>query len=127
MGLFDEIRWDAALPEGRPPDSRLFQTKSLDYPSWDYYVVTPEGRLLLIGNGFEDDAGLSADTDISKGIEVEFHPRHTVVVSEGTWRICGALHARSLGVDSSTCRRRALDRCGSCSCEIFPSPVEREN
>ena len=44
MGLFDEIRWDAALPKGQPPDSRLFQTKSLD-PCLDHYVVTAEGRL----------------------------------------------------------------------------------
>jgi len=73
MSLYDEIRWDAALPEGHPAESRLFQTKSLDCPSWDYYVVTPQGRLLLVGNGFEDDRNLSAETDISKGIEVEFH------------------------------------------------------
>jgi hypothetical protein len=33
MGIYDEIRWDAVLPEGHPLDSRLFQTKSLDYPS----------------------------------------------------------------------------------------------
>jgi hypothetical protein len=66
MGLFDEIRWDAALPEGHPPDSRLFQTKSLD-PCLEHYVVTPEGRLLLVGNGFEDGE------DSEKGIDVEFH------------------------------------------------------
>jgi hypothetical protein len=71
MGLYDEIRWDAALPEGHPPDSRLFQTKSLD-PCMDHYVVTPEGRLLLAGNGFEDGADLP-DTEISQGIDVEFH------------------------------------------------------
>lgn len=82
MGLSDEIRWDAALPEGHPPDSRLFQTKCLDYPSWDYYVVTPEGRLLLVGNGWEDDADL-ADAEISQGIEVEFHGDMRLVSSEG--------------------------------------------
>jgi|SRR5271165_3613858 len=71
MGLFDEIRWDAALPEGHPPDSRLFQTKSLD-PCLDHYVVTPEGRLLLVGGGF-DDTDL-ADAEILPGaIDVEFH------------------------------------------------------
>jgi hypothetical protein len=42
MGLFDEIRWDAALPEGHPPDDRIFQTKSLD-PCLDQFVVSPEG------------------------------------------------------------------------------------
>lgn len=30
MGMFDEIRWDAALPEGHPPGDRIFQTKSLN-------------------------------------------------------------------------------------------------
>lgn len=77
MGLFDEIRWDAALPEGHPPDSRLFQTKSLD-PCLDQYVVTPEGRLLLIGNGFENDA------EISQGaIDVEFHGDLRLLSTQG--------------------------------------------
>jgi len=81
MGLFDEIRWDAALPEGHPPDSRLFQTKSLD-PCLDCYVVTAEGRLLLAGNGFEDDADL-ANAAISPGIDVEFHGDMRLVSEEG--------------------------------------------
>ena len=64
MGLFDEIRWDAALPEGHPPDSRLFQTKSLD-PCLDHYVVTPEGRLLLVGVGF-DECGFGGCGDFTR-------------------------------------------------------------
>ena len=80
MGLFDEIRWDAALPDGHPPDSRLFQTKSLD-SCLDYYVVTAEGRLLLAGNGFEDDADL-ANAEISPGIDVEFHGDMRLVSAE---------------------------------------------
>jgi len=82
MGLYDEIRWDAALPKGHPPDSRLFQTKSLDDPCLDHYVVTPEGRLLLVGNGFEDGADL-ADTEISQGIDVEFHGDMRLLSAEG--------------------------------------------
>src|SRR5580704_6759859 len=54
MGLYDEIRWDAPLPEGHPPDDRIFQTKSLD-PCLDHFRVTPEGRLELVGNGWNDD------------------------------------------------------------------------
>jgi hypothetical protein len=81
MGLFDEIRWDAPLPEGHPPDSRLFQTKSLD-PCMDYYVVTPEGRLLLVGSGFEDGADL-AGKEISQGIDVEFHGDMRLLSAEG--------------------------------------------
>jgi hypothetical protein len=81
MGLYDEIRWDAALPEGHPPDSRLFQTKSLD-PCMDHYVVTPEGRLLLVGSGFEDGADL-ADREISQGVDVEFHGDMRLLSAEG--------------------------------------------
>lgn len=83
MGLYDEIRWDAALPKGHPPDSRLFQTKSLDYPSLEHYVVTPEGRLLLVGNGFEDGADLTDHPKISQGIDVEFHGDMRLVSAEG--------------------------------------------
>lgn len=70
MGLYDEVRWDAALPEGHQPDDRLFQTKSLD-PSLDYYVVTPDGRLHLVGNGWRDDDLEHASS--LNGVDVEFH------------------------------------------------------
>ena len=82
MGLYDEIRWDAALPAGHPPESRIFQTKSLDQPCLDHYVVTAEGRLLLAGNGFEDDGDV-ADAEISQGIDVEFHGDMRLVSAEG--------------------------------------------
>src|SRR5580698_6870152 len=81
MGLYDEIRWDAALPAGHPPDSRMFQTKSLD-PGLERYVVTVEGRLLLLVNGFEDDTNL-ADAATSKGIDVEFHGDMRLISTEG--------------------------------------------
>lgn len=70
MGMFDEIRWDAALPEGHPSDDRIFQTKSLD-PCLEHYLVTPEGRLLLVGSGWQDDE-LDQASDL-KGVEVQFH------------------------------------------------------
>lgn len=83
MGLYDEIRWEAALPKGHSPDSRLFRTNSLDYPCLDHYVVTPEGRLFLVGNGFEDGADL-ADAEISQGgIDVEFHGDMRLLAAEG--------------------------------------------
>ncbi len=96
MGLFDEIRWDAVLPKGHPPDSRLFQTKSLDYPCLDHYVVTPEGRLLLVGNGFEDGADL-ADAEISSGgIDVEFNGDMRLLSAEGRGNIsCVSRTARA--------------------------------
>jgi len=84
MGLFDEIRWDAVLPEGHPPDSRLFQTKSLD-PCLDHYVVTPEGRLFLVGGGFEHAADL-VDAQVSQGgIDVEFHGDMRLLSTQGEW------------------------------------------
>jgi hypothetical protein len=70
MGLFDEIRWDAALPEGHPFDDHIFQTKSLD-PCLEHYLVTPEGRLHLVGNGWEDEDLEHAPG--LKGVDVEFH------------------------------------------------------
>ncbi len=70
MGLYDEIRWDAALPEGHPPEDRIFQTKSLDR-SLDHFQVTPEGCLLLVGNGWQDE-DLEHAPDLS-GVEVDFH------------------------------------------------------
>lgn len=72
MGMFDEIRWDAALAVGQANDDRIFQTKSLER-CWDHYVVSPEGRLLLVGNGWEDEEDLSEATDISRAIDVDFH------------------------------------------------------
>jgi hypothetical protein len=82
MGLFDEIRWDAALPVGHPPDSNLFQTKSLDDPCLDHYVVTTHGRLLLVGGGFGDSVEL-ADAEISQGVDVEFHGDMRLVSAKG--------------------------------------------
>jgi len=70
MGLYDEIRWEAALPEGHPPDDRIFQTKSLD-PCLDYFLVTPEGRLFLVGSGWQDDDLEHAQN--LRGVDVEFH------------------------------------------------------
>jgi hypothetical protein len=70
MGLYDEIRWDAPLPEGHPPDDRIFQTKSLD-PCLGHFRVTPEGRLELVRNGWDDD-----DLEVAENLEgvgVEFH------------------------------------------------------
>ena len=71
MGMYNEIRWDAALPEGHPSDDRVFQTKSLD-PCLEYFVVTPDGRLILVGNGWADEDHLE-HADSLNGVDVEFH------------------------------------------------------
>ena len=43
MGLYDEIRWEAALPEGHPPEDRIFQTKSLDRSLEHFRRITRKG------------------------------------------------------------------------------------
>jgi hypothetical protein len=45
--MFDYVRCDAPLPDGRttPPDE--FQTKDFDHPYLDHYVITQAGRLVL--------------------------------------------------------------------------------
>jgi len=71
MGMYDELWWEAELPVGHPPDDRLFQTKSFNC-CLDRYVVTPQGRLCLVGNGWQDDAPFHGER--SKGsIDVDFH------------------------------------------------------
>jgi hypothetical protein len=72
MGMRNEIRWDAPLPAGHPSGSRLFRTASLGQPSEDHYVVTPSGRLLLVGNGWQDDAQFESSTGRAP-VDVDFH------------------------------------------------------
>lgn len=71
MGLYDEIWWEAELPSDHPPTDRLFQTKSLD-PCLDRYVVTAEGRLRLVGNGWCDDEDFKGGGE-QEGTDVNFH------------------------------------------------------
>ena len=73
MSLRDEIRWEAQLPADYPSGgNRLFRTGSFGMACWDHYVVTAEGRLLLVGNGWRDDPEF---TDISgrSPVDVEYH------------------------------------------------------
>lgn len=65
--MFDQVRWDAALPEGHPADDRVFQTKSLER-CMDNFVVTPEGRLVLTAERRRIE-----DADASTGVDVDFH------------------------------------------------------
>ena len=57
-------------PRGIHPRTYIFQTKSLD-PCLDHYLVTPEGRLLLVGSGWQDDDLEHAQN--LKGVDVQFH------------------------------------------------------
>jgi hypothetical protein len=69
--MFDEIWWEADLPAGHSPDSRLFQTKSFEN-CFDRFVVTPEGRFCLVGNGWQDDDPFRGEKTRGS-IDMEFH------------------------------------------------------
>jgi hypothetical protein len=106
MGLYDEVRWDATLPEGHPPDDRIFQTKSLD-PGLEHYVVTPEGRLLLVGNGWQDEALEQAQP--LQGVDVEFHGDIRIVSLKSQSSIWCASHmALSNGFVRSPATNRGI-------------------
>ncbi len=54
MGMFDEIRCDAALPDDACEAGRCFQTKSLPDPSMCRYRITALGRFIdANGNDLE--------------------------------------------------------------------------
>ena len=56
MGLYDEIRCDAPLPDGYPCADRWFQTKTFPHPSMQRYRITRDGRLLdSLGNDLEPE------------------------------------------------------------------------
>jgi len=72
MSMPDEVRWDAALPADHPSGAnRLFRTSSFGCPCFDHYVVTPEGRLFLAGNGWQDD--LEFEDPQRTPVDVGFH------------------------------------------------------
>jgi hypothetical protein len=83
MGMYDELWWEAELPVGHPSNNRLFQTKSFDR-CLDRYVVTQEGRLYLVGNGWQDDGDFHGER--SQGtIDVDFHGDMRLVSMEGQY------------------------------------------
>jgi len=54
--MFDEVYCDAALPDGRDPRGRCFQTKSFPDPCMCRYRITSAGRLIdSAGNDLEPD------------------------------------------------------------------------
>ena len=46
MGMFDYIRCDYPLPDGKPTPPDLFQTKDFLVPYMEHYTITAEGRLI---------------------------------------------------------------------------------
>ena len=46
MGMFDYVRCDAPLPDGKPTPASIFQTKDFDDPNMDIFVITDDGRLI---------------------------------------------------------------------------------
>ena len=84
MGMYDEIWWEAELLEGHPPESRLFQTKSLER-CLDRYVVTREGRLCLVGNGLQDDGPFDGGQRVHESIDMDFHGDMRLVSATGQY------------------------------------------
>jgi hypothetical protein len=79
----DEIRWDAPLPAGHHSGSRLFRTNSFGEACEDHYVVTPAGRLLLVGNAWQD--GPQFESSEGRGpVDVGFHGDIQLVSDDGS-------------------------------------------
>ncbi len=56
MGMFDEIRCEAPLPDGAAPAEVWFQTKSFPDPCMCRYTITRDGRLIdSRGNDLEPE------------------------------------------------------------------------
>jgi hypothetical protein len=56
MGLFDEVRCEAPLPDGLDGSRMWFQTKSFPSPCLQRYTITKEGKLVdSRGNDIEPD------------------------------------------------------------------------
>jgi hypothetical protein len=77
--MYDIVVFDAELP-GLPPQSRRFQTKSLDR-CLDRYTVTREGRLCLSGNEMADDEPAAGQPE-TEDVDIDFHG-DIRLVSEG--------------------------------------------
>jgi hypothetical protein len=85
MGLYDEIWWEAELPEGHTGQSRLFQTKSFN-PCLDRYVVTKAGRLRLVGNGWQDEDPFTGQKEEQNAVDTDFHGDIRLTCREGDCR-----------------------------------------
>jgi len=111
MSMPDEIRWDAPLPADHPPgESRLFRTSSLGCSSFDRYLVTSEGRLLLVGNGWHDDPAFEDPSRAPGRCRIPWG--RPVAVGRRASKLSGSLHPRNAGVDAASGRRRAVEfRC----------------
>src|ERR1700729_2016109 len=81
MGMYDEVWWEAELPAGHPPTTRLFQTQTLDR-CFDHYIVTQEGRLCLVGNGWQDDGPYDGTQRSYETVDLDFHGDIRLVSSE---------------------------------------------
>ena len=46
MGMFDYVKCDWPLPDGKPTPGDMFQTKDFDEPYMERYTITKEGRLV---------------------------------------------------------------------------------
>ena len=82
MGMFDEIRCEAPLPDGRDAPDIYFQTKTFPFPCMQRYVITRAGRLIdSVGNDLEPDGYITFYT-------TEDEHSDTVAITRGRhqWR-----------------------------------------
>jgi hypothetical protein len=81
MGMYDEIWFDAELPDV-PSACRRFQTKSLDC-CLDRYTVTKAGRLCLTGNVMLDDEPVVGAQGETEDVDLDFHGDIRLLSTEG--------------------------------------------
>ena len=67
MGLFDYVRCDIPLPDGKPTPRDLFQTKDFECPYMEHYVITAARRLVKLKALYSGPAWMSTpeDTDLN--------------------------------------------------------------
>lgn len=85
MGMFDEVWWHAELPFGHSTGNRLFQTKSL-HRRFDRYVVTTDGRLCLVSNGWQDEGPFEGAYNPHEIEDIQFHGDIRLVAADGAYR-----------------------------------------
>lgn len=81
MGMFDELVFDADLPDF-PLECRRFQTKAFER-CLDRYRVTKSGRLLLAGSTILDEGEVLPIPNEEEAFDIECHGEIRLVPVEG--------------------------------------------
>lgn len=82
MGLYDYVRCDAPLPDGKPTPPGLFQTKDFPITCMERYTITADGRLIWHRESFHSTrVGPVVDEDLNWHGDLNFYAR-----DGGEWR-----------------------------------------